>query len=724
MDHVPDDSRLDDLLRDIAVPQELAARLKEIAIPTDDELDQLVCGLAVPEELSLRLHAIPEDDLLDEELQEVDAPLTLRGQLQLPTPADRWRNVQRWAARLTVAAALFLAVSATLFTSGAAYLTSIYPPAVEPQWVVLAQAPGTWDGSLIPAPDESDEGVTWLPHQESLPSMAMTVEPAESDTTLMGEVDPSLFLTSSGPVGQLQSLLRSGMRPWDDVVLMKYGLLGAPQYSEDELPELIRVQLPARSGIEPPLVREFDRRFLLREGIFPPVSPGRNPKLQQLEIPLSTANSSVELAEAALANGKLPNADEIRVEQFVAALESRLPPAPRGRLDLVINGSPSPFGPPDAKLLHIGVQAGKLKRQSKQPTHLVVAIDISASMARGNRLEMVRHALNQMQGQMTGRDALSIVAFEEDIVCRTEHLTASQGEELRQQLLELNPRGGTNLAAGLQTAASVALTEPPLMNVGSYRQRLVLITDSRAAMPDDTAEKITEVMTLIGAEGVGFDVLDVSGRSEPDPLLSQLTQELAGTYRAISSRQQLYASLVESLAGHSPAVALEAQLRIRFNPQTVGAYRLLGHEPNLLAAVVPAAVDAQLLPEEAAGALLELWLTGHSSTNLGEAIITWKDPQTSQRQQKKLPLTRNHIASSFGETPASLQTAAVAAEIAEQLRGSREALRRENLLPTQQRNTAATIRTTIRPWSLTLRQEPDLNRLLTLLDRMEKIRGR
>src|SRR5690606_30951049 len=122
-----------------------------------------------------------------------------------------------------------------------------------------------------------------------------------------------------------------------------------------------------------------------------------------------------------------------------------------------------------------------------------------------------------------------------------------------------------------------------------------------------TTEKITEVMQHIAAAGVSLDVLDVSGRSEADPLLEKFAQELAGSYRAIQSRQHLFASLVESLAGHSPAVASEAKLKITFNKENVAAYRLLGHEPNLLAAVMPAAVDATLLPEEAATTLLEIW---------------------------------------------------------------------------------------------------------------------
>jgi Ca-activated chloride channel family protein len=572
---------------------------------------------------------------------------------------------------------------------------------------------------------EDGPGETPLPGAGAPLATELVDIPAPAEQSILDDIDELLSPSSStGPVAEWQALVQGGLRPYDDVILMQWGLLGAPQYAEDDLPELVRVSLPPSSGLELPLTRGYDRRFLLKEGVFPPISPAADPKLQSLDIPITTSTATLDLAAVALAAGKLPRGDEVRVEHFLAGLDSRFPAATRGRLALHVQGSPSPFGVSDAWLVQLGVQAGKLRRLGKQPTHLVVAVDISASMARGGRIDMVRHAVNQMHGQLAAGDALSLVAFEEEVVCRAEYLNSSQGDELREQLRNLTPRGGTNLAAGLQTAASIALNEPLIAGNQNYRTRLVLITDSRAAMPDDTSKKLREVMAITGQQGIGFDVLDVSGRTSPDPLLEQMTVELSGTYRTISSRQQLYASLVESLAGHTPAVANEAQLRIRFNKDAIAAYRLLGHEPNLVAAVVPAAIDARLLPEEASSTLLELWLKDTSASDLGVVSLTWKDPHTGQRFERKVPLQRRVFASSFGETPASFQTAAVAAEIAEQLRGSREALRREKLILGESRNNVSTIRNVIRPWSLTLRQEPDVARLLSLMDQMEKVRGR
>ena len=715
MNEIPD-NQLDALLRDVAVPVSLAARLREITIPSDDELDQLLGGVAMPEHLTLQLQAIPADEVIADELCDVPEPVTLRSRVRLSTRLEKRQRSRRQFSLLTTAACLFVVVSAALLTSSSGFLSSLYRPFVNQLTLVP-----TLPSDVIPEPIPELDNSPLI----SLLNAAALELPPTSEPTLLDNWDEIVGKPApvTGPIAQFKDALRSGMRPMDDVVLMRWGLLGAPQYSEDNLPELVRMQKPLRSGLELPLVRGgYDRNFWLLESINPPINPAADPKLQQLEVPLTTSTATFDAAAAALALGKLPNRDEVRVEHFLAALESRFPAAPRGQLALHVQGCPSPFGTNDAYLLQLGVQAGKLKPSAKkQPTHLVVAVDVSASMARGGRMEMVRNAVQQALRQLSPKDALSLVAFDEQVVCRVEHLRVNHEGVLRQQLAELFPHGGTNLAAGLQTAASVSLSQPAGDPNDNYRTRLVLITDSRAVMPADISQKISEVLQHIRDEGVRLDVFDVSGRLSPDPLLEGFTNELGGSYRAISSRQQLFAALVASLAGQSPAVAAEAKLKIQFNKDVVAAYRLLGHEPNQLAAITPATVDAQLLPEEAASVMLELWFKKSEASELGQVTLSWKDPVTSAKHERKLPIERSRIAASFSETPASLQTAVVAAEIAEQLRGSRDVLRLHKLLPPQSaKNNITAIRNVIRPWSPTLRQEPDLNRLLMMLDQIER----
>src|SRR5690606_19748862 len=124
----------------------------------------------------------------------------------------------------------------------------------------------------------------WVNFQS--PESALTIDPITSD--LLGSDQDE----EGGPVGQWASLSHGGLRMMDDVVLMKFGVLGSPQYASDALPELETPWIAAPRGIEPPLVRGYDRIFFLKNRLFPAISPGANPELQTLRAPISVDTRS------------------------------------------------------------------------------------------------------------------------------------------------------------------------------------------------------------------------------------------------------------------------------------------------------------------------------------------------------------------------------------------------------------------------------------------------
>ena len=87
-----------------------------------------------------------------------------------------------------------------------------------------------------------------------------------------------------------------------------------------------------------------------------------------------------------------------------------------------VAGGPSPFGAESLRLLHggdtlrllqVGVQARDLELLKRQPVHLTMAVDVSASMAWEGRLEAIVQALGALVGLLQPDDRLSIVTFSE-----------------------------------------------------------------------------------------------------------------------------------------------------------------------------------------------------------------------------------------------------------------------------------------------------------------------
>lgn len=704
------DPHLDALLRDVPVPDGLAERLKSALVPSDEQLDGMVAAVPVPSTVLARVREIPGDVAVDESLNNLLSPPALIHSLRLPTWRDRFWRAARQIERMAVAALWFVAISAGMAAGLRMLINSTLNPIAPAQQIVTI-----YDGPLSLAtvkrePEPADVHLVMALEPSEL-------SPAESSADDSSPPIQRVSLPSvdgpptPGPVGQWVSLVSSGLRPLDDAVMLRYGVLGSPQYADDRLPELVTPRQPRAAGIEPPPVRGYDRAFFLKHRLFPPIAPAAHPRLVDLDVPLVTDGGALSRIERSLAEGRVPAPSDVRVEDLIAAMEYRFDAAPAGRLALQLAAGPAVFGAQESGLLLVGVQAGGLARRPQAATHLVVALDLSHSMTRGGRLEIVQQSLGKLLEQLGPRDRLSLVIFNEEVTHIVEAASMSDAPSIRGLLTDLSPRGGTNLAAGLQQAASLAMSDA----AGSAAaRRLVLITDSQATMPGETRDAVEQVLAAAGSVGVRLDVLDVSERTANDATLQTWADKLQGDCRQVADSRHMTRSLLEALAGREPTIAKDARLKLRFNPQTVAAYRLIGHEANPLADLSPAALEAELSAGESAAALVEIWPLPGKNNDLGFAELTWRDPVSGAARRLRQPITRQQFASSPGE-PAqwTVLQAAMAAEVGEALRDSHAALRQAGLRPASPRGLTAVLETADKAPS-PLRQRPDVERLLQI----------
>jgi hypothetical protein len=210
------------------------------------------------------------------------------------------------------------------------------------------------------------------------------------------------------------------LRPLDNLVLIRFGALGYPQFGEEVTPPLDSPPTPVAAGIELPPVRGYDRLFVVRRGVFPPVSPSAHRALATIRIPLQTQTTSYEHVQSLARQQRL--AGHRRTEDFLAAMGYDFPPASPGELAIRTAAGPSVFGPAGTGLLQLAAVAGPLPREEADGGHLVLAIDMSQSMARGQRLDLVRQSVG---GSTTwGRKRPpSLVVFDEAVRHQLSRLT-------------------------------------------------------------------------------------------------------------------------------------------------------------------------------------------------------------------------------------------------------------------------------------------------------------
>jgi Ca-activated chloride channel family protein len=710
----PSDPSLDAQLRDIDVPPDLAARIKSSLAPDDGQLDARLRAVAVPESLAARLLDIPADARLDECLSDLAAPLTLAPSLRLVTPRERLRRVARFALRLSLAASWFIAISVMLGGGLAGFLRPAFPLADDQIDLVVM-----YDGPLSIDAEWTDPSprVAFVAHEtpqfdRPQPRGVSTTHLASlpiSEPDLAPDVLP-------GAVGQWVSLVSSGLEPMDDAVLLRFGVLGSASLADDRLPEIDLPLMPRSAGIQPPLVRGYDRPFFQKHRLFPPLSPSAHPKLAVIDVPLVTESDVLRRMNRAVEERRLPAAAEFRVEDFLAATNYRFAAAPPGEAAIRTAAGPSPFGPAGTGLVQVGVQTGSLASRPQSCTHLVLAIDLSHSMSWGGRLEVIQHGIDRLLDQLQPDDRLSLVVFHEQVIHRVELATRADAASIRELLAGLAPRGGTNLAAGLSQAASLAMVDG--LPTGCAK-RLVLVTDSQVSMSPATLDKLRSLLVDARAAGVRLDVMDLADRDSPDPVLVDWATNLGGDVRPARTSRQAAWSLLEALAGSSPVVASDAKLTLHFNPQSVAAYRLVGHEANALAELSPVAVEAELAAGESATALVELWFRPGDEDDVGRAELTWRDA-VGQPHHASQRISRLQFAPTFRESAVALQQAAIAAEIGQTLRGTREALREVGQRPSNPDGLAGVLALAARAHPQ-LRRRPDFQRLIELAQRLEKL---
>jgi len=661
-----DDEGLDALLCDVRIPPGLETRLRQSAFAAegipDEAFDETLCDIPVPEGLQdrLRRSVLADDEALDETIRDVPVPAEVVASGRR-VPKMRLRLAR--LSRMATAASLTIAIGLSYVGAMLALLVATYP-ADSPRPADLA-----WrmTGQMLPD-DPSDPGILVSAPSARTPSETVPrdlsippIELARRERPLAARLPRIMTLSST-----VDPLMEAHFFPND--------LLGAHD-TFDKLPDLKKVAGLMPQGMDLPLlVPGFDLKFWTEHGFHPFVIPALNAGLRSTVVPLDIDASSYELTRRHLEDGRVPPADAIRTEEFLAAIDHGFPKPKPSSLGLSIAGGPSPFGGKGTLLLQVGVQAPDFRDRRREPVHLVLAVDVSSSMRWEGRLRSVRRAVETMARDLGPGDRVSLVGFDEGATLLIEDVGRDETDQLIAAVNSLSTRHSTNMAAGLQLAYTVAQRRTRL---DSQEQgpmaRVVLLTDGLTELDRGTSERIEQRMAEAHTRGIRLDVIDLSHEQDPDRQLARFAESGGGKSHRAANVDQIRWSLLEILTGSSQLVAEQARLRVTFNPKTVLAYRLLGHEAKALAGLMPVRPEADFHCGRSATALYELRLRpGKGNGDVAVADLSWQEPGKGALKRRKLiqKIGRARFASEFVQAPLALQQAALIAETAEILRNS------------------------------------------------------
>jgi Mg-chelatase subunit ChlD/predicted kinase len=407
-----------------------------------------------------------------------------------------------------------------------------------------------------------------------------------------------------------------------------------------------------------------------------PVAPPQTPSLDEqsaTNAPFSTfslhvSDVSFKLAQAALSQGQWPDATQIRIEDFVNALDYRDPlPSGKEKVACRIEQAIHPFLM-QRNLLRVSMRTAATGRSQKTPLRLTLLLDNSGSMERPDRRQAVLRAFQTLTQQLSAADQITLISFANKPRLLADKVPGNQGESLLQLIENLPSEGGTNIEAGLVLAHEKAAEQ----QLTGAQNRIVLLTDGAVNLGDANPDSLARLITQMRDSGIAFDAAGISAQDLNDQVLEALTRQGDGRYYLLDSAADAGERFAAQIAGALRPSAQNVKVQIEFNPERVGHYKLLGFEKHRLQKedFRNDRVDAaEMAAAEAGVAVYQFEIKPNGRGDVGNVSVRFRDVSTGQMVERRWPIPYESNAPRLEQADPSLQLAAAAALFATKLAG-------------------------------------------------------
>ena len=400
---------------------------------------------------------------------------------------------------------------------------------------------------------------------------------------------------------------------------------------------------------------------------------GTNPFVDTEDDHLSTFSIDVDTASYTIArkylnSGKLPDDAAVRVEEFVNYFKYGYAPPEKGDFAVNMEASPSKFGK-NCDLLRIGIKGREVKKKERKRAILTFVIDVSGSMNRGNRLGLVKQALEILVNQLQQGDQIGIVVYGSRAMVIMEHKGAENKQEIINAINQLRTMGSTNAEDGIMMAYQLANKN---FQKGAIN-RVILCSDGVANVGRTGPEAILKQVEEYTKDGIYLTTVGFGMSNYNDVMMEKLADKGNGNYAYVDDLKEAKRVFVENLTGTLQTIAKDVKIQVDFDPKVVRSYRLVGYE-NRDIADRDFRNDKKDAGEVGAGhsvtALYEVKLWPGKQGKAATVFIRYKDPENNKVTEFNRTLNTNQFKKSFEGASDSFKLAASVAEFAEILKNS------------------------------------------------------
>jgi Mg-chelatase subunit ChlD len=389
--------------------------------------------------------------------------------------------------------------------------------------------------------------------------------------------------------------------------------------------------------------------------------------------PLSTfslhvSDVSFKLAQAALAKGEWPDAERIRIEEFVNAFDYGDPlPSQEEKVAANLEQTIHPFLQ-QRNLLRVSMRTAATGRNSSTPLHLTFLLDNSGSMERADRRETVQKAFALLASMLQPADQITLISFARQPRLLADRMSGDQVAGLVETVRNLPSEGGTNLEAALALAFEKAKEQ----QLPGAQNRIILLTDGAANLGDAEPQRLADKVEQMRDAGIAFDAAGIGTEGLNDEILEALTRKGDGRYYLLDKADDVDGGFAKQIAGALRPAAGNVKVQIEFNPDRVGKYKLLGFEKHRLKKedFRNDKIDAaELAAAEAGVAVYQIETKPDGKGNIGSAFVRFRDMATGEMTERRWTIPYQSHPSRPAAAAPSMQVAAVAVMLGAKLKG-------------------------------------------------------
>ena len=308
-----------------------------------------------------------------------------------------------------------------------------------------------------------------------------------------------------------------------------------------------------------------------------------NPFRRVIDAPLSTFSVDVDTAGYSmtryfLTNGQMPPRSAVRIEELINYFDYNYQsPTDEKPFAVHVETGIAPWNK-EHLLSRIAIKGREFPVTERPNVNLVFLLDVSGSMDEPNRLPLVISSMKLLVNELKGNDKVAICVYAGTAGIVLPPTSGDDKNKILAALDQLHAGGSTAGGAGIQLAYQLAQRNFNPLAVN----RIILCTDGDFNVGITNRSELEDLISQKAKSGVYLTVLGFGMDNYRDGTLKQLASKGNGNYGYIDTLEESRKIMLKQLSATLITIAQDVKIQIEFNPENVGAYRLIGYENRLL----------------------------------------------------------------------------------------------------------------------------------------------